>query len=187
MILYFPNKKNVTFETLNTIKMENSKTVEILKTAILMEKRGQALYRTVAEQTQIEEVKNIFNLMAQEEQLHSEFLAKQLSEHARNQTLATLDLPAENDHSLVNMLLNKDLKKKIAAAGFEAAAISAAIDMENNAIRIYGERAEAATDPNEKALFVWLSDWEKGHHKLLSQLDNELKEQVWYDNNFWPF
>jgi rubrerythrin len=167
--------------------MESLNTVEILKTAILMEKRGQALYRTVAGQTQIPEVKDIFELMANEEQIHAEFLSKHLVEYGQNKSLAAINLPHEADLAIVNMILAKDLKKKIAAAGFEAAAISAAIDMETNAIKIYSDRAAEATDPNEKALFTWLSDWEKGHHKLLSQLDNELKEEVWYDNNFWPF
>jgi rubrerythrin len=167
--------------------MENSKTVEILKTAILMEKRGYALYSSVAAQTSVEEIRNIFSLMAKEEHLHAEFLSKQLAEVAANNKMAAVDLPKESDDAMVNMILDKELKKKISAAGYEAAAISAAIDMENNAIRVYSERAESATDPNEKELFAWLADWEKGHHKLLSQLDAELKEQVWYDNNFWPF
>jgi rubrerythrin len=167
--------------------MESPKTVEILKTAILMEKRGQALYRTVAETTHIVEVKNIFNLMAQEEQMHAEYLAKQLTIFAKNQSLANIDLPQETNNSLVNLILDKELKKKIAAAGFEAAAISAAIDMESNAIKVYSDFAAAATDPNEKSFFEWLAKWERGHHELLGEIDKELKEEIWYDNNFWPF
>lgn len=167
--------------------METNKTVEILKTAILMEKRGYALYRNVAEQTKVAEVANIFDLMAKEEQIHAEYLTKQLEEYGKNQVLADIKLPAEDSNAIINLILDKELKKKISAAGFEAAAIAAAIDMENNAIRIYGERAAEATDPNEKALFAWLSEWEKGHHKLLQDLDKELREEVWYDNNFWPF
>lgn len=167
--------------------MQENKTVEILKTAILMEKRGYALYRNVAEQTRVPEVANIFNLMAKEEQLHAEALGRQLQEVSKNGVLADIKLPAEDSNAIINLILDKELKKKISAAGFEAAAISAAIDMENNAIRVYGERAAEATDPNEKKLFQWLSDWEKGHHKLLQELDQELRESVWYDNEFWPF
>jgi rubrerythrin len=167
--------------------MSESKTVDILKTAILMEKRGYSLYRNVAEQTKIAAVANIFNLMAKEEQLHAEALGRQLAEYNKNGVLASIHLPVEESNAIINLILDKELKKKISAAGFEAAAISAAIDMENNAIRIYGERAVAATDPNEKALFQWLSDWEKGHHKLLQELDAELREEIWNDNNFWPF
>jgi len=32
-----------------------------------------------------------------------------------------------------------------------------------------------------------LADWEKGHHYWLHKINEDLKEQVWYDNNFWPF
>jgi rubrerythrin len=167
--------------------MENSKTVEILKMAILMEKKGHALYRTVAEHTQVPEVANIFELMAKEEELHAEYLTRQLTAFGKGQTLDKLLLPGGDANSIANLILSKDLQKKINAAGFEAAAISAAIDMESNAIRFYGERASSATDPNEKELFAWLADWEKGHHKMLQQLDQELREEIWYDNNFWPF
>lgn len=79
------------------------------------------------------------------------------------------------------------MKSQIAAAGFEAAAISAAIDMESKAVELYSESAENATDPRVKDLFRWLAEWEKGHHKLLYDLDKELKERIWNDNQFWPF
>jgi rubrerythrin len=79
------------------------------------------------------------------------------------------------------------MKNKISAAGYEAAAISAAIDMEKKAIEVYSNQAEISTDPNEKKLYNWLADWEKGHLKILSDLDNELRDKIWYDNHFWPF
>jgi rubrerythrin len=85
------------------------------------------------------------------------------------------------------MVLSEEVKTRIAAAGYEAAAISAAIDMEKKAIEVYSAQAAAASDPNEKALFNWLSDWEKGHLKILNDLDNELKEKIWNNNQFWPF
>jgi len=44
--------------------MENKKSTEILKTAILMEKRGKAFYEKVAEQASSQEVKKIFSMMA---------------------------------------------------------------------------------------------------------------------------
>jgi hypothetical protein len=32
-----------------------------------------------------------------------------------------------------------------------------------------------------------LADWEKGHQELLKRLDDELKEDIWNDNGFWPY
>ena len=50
-----------------------------------------------------------------------------------------------------------------------------------------GSSAAGATDPNEKEMYQMLADWERTHFHLLHKLDEDLKEQVWQDNNFWPF
>jgi rubrerythrin len=165
--------------------MENTQSNEILKTAILMEKRGKAFYEMVAQQTKSEDVKKIFTMMAEEEQTHVEFLSKQFASYNKNQQFAKIELKA--DAGIVDEILSGDIKKQISAASFEAAAISAAIDMETKAIEVYSKQAAAATDPNEKELFSWLADWERGHHKVLHELNEQLKEDIWYDNQFWPF
>lgn len=165
--------------------MENKKSTEILKTAILMEKRGKAFYEKVAEQASSEEVKKIFSMMAEEEQTHVEFLSKQFASYSKDQKFAKIDMKA--DPGVVELILSDNIRKQISAASFEAAAISAAIDMETKAIEVYSRQAAEATDANEKELYSWLADWEKGHHKILHELNEQLKEDIWYDNQFWPF
>jgi rubrerythrin len=162
-----------------------SKTIEILKAAILMERRGIAFYTMVAEQTASEDVKKIFSTMAIEERLHARYLSEQYTNFLKNETFEFFE-PTE-PHGVVEMILSDKVKQDILAAGFEAAAISAAIDMENKAIEVYSNRAVEATDPKEKKLYQWLADWEKGHHKILHELDEQLKEKIWFDNQFWPF
>jgi rubrerythrin len=167
--------------------MDTNKTIDILKMAILMEKRGFAFYTNVAGQTSDPEIRNIFETMATEESTHVKFLSEQFLSFEKNKEFTCSNLPDQADDSIANMVLSEEVKNKITAAGFEAAAISAAIDMEKKAIEIYSFQAEAAKDPNEKKLFNWLCDWEKGHLKILNDLDNELKEKIWFDNRFWPF
>lgn len=167
--------------------MENS-TLDILKMSILMERRGKEFYTTVAMQTKDENVKNIFLLMAKEEQLHIEQLSTHFKAFQKNGHFDKLETSnKEEDDTISNMILNPAIKKSISAASFEAAAIGAAIDMENKAIDIYSKRATESTDANEKALYSWLADFERGHHKLLNDLNKELMEEVWNDNHFWPF
>ena len=84
-------------------------------------------------------------------------------------------------------MLTDKIKKEINAASFEASAVSSAINFEMNAVRLYKSRAEEATDPNEKKLYQILTAWESEHSRLLVDIDNHLKEQVWNDNNFWAF
>jgi rubrerythrin len=167
--------------------MDNNKTLDILKMAILMEKRGFAFYTTVAEKTTDPDIANIFATMAAEENTHVKFLSEQFLSFGKNHEFSSPAMPDPASDGIANMILSEEVKKKISAAGFEAAAIAAAIDMEKKAIEVYSAQAVAASDPNEKKLYHWLADWEKGHLKILSDLDNELKEKIWFDNQFWPF
>lgn len=167
--------------------MENN-ALEILKMAILMERRGKEFYNTIAAQTQSEAVKNIFTLMAKEEQLHIEQLSQQFKSYQENgKFIHQNHVSNEEEECIANLVLNTETKKSISAASFEAAAINASIDMENKAIEVYSKRASEATDENEKELYLWLANFERDHHKILNDLNKELMEEVWYDNNFWPF
>ncbi|MEE4176833.1 MAG: ferritin family protein [Bacteroides sp.] len=168
--------------------MESNKVTGILKQAIIMESRGKSLYAMVAGQTKSDDVRKIFDIMAKEEQLHIDFLSKQFVSYQKSGKFDKLSLEeATGEDAIANMILSEKVKKDISGAGFEAAAISAAIDMETKSIEVYSARAKEANDPNEKELYEWLADWEKGHHKMLIELNKELTEKVWYDNNFWPF
>jgi len=167
--------------------MEHEKVLDILKQAILLEKRGFSFYSNVAEKTDDPDIRRVFQVMADEETLHVKFLSDQFSNYDKTKSFVKADLPENVSDGIAGLVLSEDVKNKISAAGFEAAAIAAAIDMEKRAIEIYSKQAEEATDPNEKELFAWLADWEKTHLKILNKLDEELKEKIWYDNQFWPF
>jgi len=76
--------------------METLKALEILKMAILMEKRGHAFYAKVAEQTSYPEVKHIFLTMADEETKHIKFLSEQYISYEKNQIFQQVELPDLN-------------------------------------------------------------------------------------------
>ena len=167
--------------------METQKALEILKMAILMEKRGHSFYSTVANNTPDPDIKNIFLVMSDEEMKHIKFLSDQYIHYEKVHEFRKVNLSDLAEEGFAKLILTEDLKQKISSAGFEAAAISAAIDFEKKAIEVYSKQAEITTYTNEKALYQWLADWEKGHLRILSTLDNELKEKIWNDHQFWPF
>ena len=160
---------------------------DILKTAILLERRGKAFYGMAARQTESDAVRKIFTMMSEEEDAHIEFLSRQFAEYERSGKFAKNDVETPAGDTEAVMILSEQVKKEISAAGFESAAISAAIDFENRAVSIYQGRADESTDPNEKEMYQMLADWERTHFRLLHKLNEDLKEQIWYDNNFWPF
>jgi rubrerythrin len=171
---------------LNTKTMNNDKVIDILKEAILLERRGKAFYTQAARNSESKSAKKIFEMMAEEEDEHINFLSKQFKNYAENKQFLDNEAPPEEDDTATE-ILTEQIKKEINAASFEAAAISAAIDFENRAIKIYSDRAKEATDPKEKEMYQMLADWEKTHHHLLYQLNEDLKQDIWNDNNFWPF
>lgn len=167
--------------------MEPNSTLEILKQAILLEKRGKVFYTSAAENAKNPEVRNIFELMAAEEEIHIKVLSDQYihyKDHGKFDHLKIIDIAEGGgaDESLIRSVIGE-----ISAAGYEATAISMAMDMESRAIAAYSERAANAADPEEKGFYEWLAGWERGHYQVLYMLDQELKERIWNDNSFWPF
>lgn len=167
--------------------MSEDKAVEILKNAILLEKRGKAFYSQVAQHTSGKAVKQFFEMMADEEVKHIKILSDQFKAYQDKKKFDPGDFNDDHSIGIASNVLTEDLKAEITAADYEAAAISAAMSMEERAIEIYSARAEEAEDSNEKALYEWLARWETQHLKFLSDIDRELKEQIWNDNSFWPF
>ncbi|MFH0892974.1 MAG: ferritin family protein [Bacteroidota bacterium] len=162
-------------------------TTDILKTALLMEMKGKAFYEKIAQHSTDPDVANIFLLMAKEEQTHIDFLSKHYVSFHSTSAFAELKLIEKDDNMFAAAILNKKAVQKISSVGYEAAAISAAIDMENKAVEFYSLHAKETNNPAEKELFQWLADWEKGHHHILNELNTELQEKIWNDNHFWPF
>lgn len=167
--------------------MANTAT-DILKEAILLERRGREFYTKVAEKSDSKSAKQIFEMMAREEEQHIKYLSVQFAHFTRHdEFLKEVDGIEDVDDEIAMKVLSEEFKKEVSAASFEAAAISAAIDFETRAVKLYSERAENATDQNERDMYTMLANWEMGHQKSLHDLNESLKEGIWNDNNFWPF
>jgi len=165
--------------------MTNEKTLDIIKGAILLEHRGKALYESVAQKTDIEAVKELFDMLAEEENKHIEILNSQFKLVNKGKKFDVSGL-SDNDQTTAKEVLSGKISKGISGAGYEAAVIAAALDFEKKAVEYYGNRKTAASSTEEKQLFDWLTKWETGHMTMLADIDKDLKEQIWYDNNFWP-
>lgn len=159
--------------------------IEAIKGAILLERRGWAFYSKVASTTKSEGVREVFSSMAEEEKRHEEALSLHYSSLVRDGSLAAVtSLGQASDIS--GEILSRKVISEIDAAGYEAAAISAAMAMESSAERFYREKASEAGSEIEKKLFNWLADWEHGHLEILAQMDRALMEDIWFENSFWP-
>ncbi len=157
--------------------MPEDAALEVLKMALLLERQGRAFYEQVAAQTRSPAVRELFATLAEEEQKHAEILVERGGPAA----------PGPVPDTLSRLVLSGEVRRQIGAASYEAAAISAAIDMENRAVALYSEQAGKAASPAERAMYQWLADWERGHQLFLARLHQELLEEIWQDSGFWPF
>ena len=108
--------------------MEPQKTLEILKMAILMEKEVSHFIPPLQAIPRMLDLKNIFLVMAEEETKHVKFLSDQYVHYEKVHTFLQVNLSDLAEEGFAKLIMTEDLKQKISSAGFEAAAISAAID-----------------------------------------------------------
>ncbi|MEX1298450.1 MAG: ferritin family protein [Desulfotignum sp.] len=167
--------------------MEKSNALNILKNAFLMERQGKSLYETARDNAGDTAVKEFFDDLANEEAQHMKMLEAQFKSIMKSGKFAAGKYETDGTGHTPPSILSQDLKDKINAAGFEATAITAAVSFEQKAVKLYGERAEVTTDPEEKKLYQWLSAWEQTHLKKLLALQEDLNQRIWEDNSFWPF
>jgi rubrerythrin len=167
--------------------MSQDKALEILKQAILLERRGRSFYSETARTATNDAVRTFFENMASEEERHIGILSEQFKSYTSTGRFQPSDDAETEPESVAQTVLPAELRERISAAGVEAAAVSAAMAMEERAVRLYAARSDEAADPTEKALYQWLARWETQHLETLAGLDRAITEKVWNDNSFWPF
>jgi rubrerythrin len=166
--------------------MDTSNTLNILKSAFLMERQGKALYETAKAQAENSEVKAFFQSLVDDEQEHMDILERQFKSFINDGKFTAGSFEDVAGTDTAPDILSDAVKKNINAAGFESTAITAAIGFEEKAVNLYAQRAQEATDPEEKKLYNWLSVWEKTHLKKLMDIQESLMARIWEDNSFWP-
>ncbi len=164
----------------------SNRAIDAIKGAILLEKRGQAFYRKVAEGSGSDAVSEVFATMADEEKRHEEVLEKHYSALVREGRLAAISEMGDITKHSSETLLADRVRQEIEAAGYEAAAISAAMALEKEAETYYGQKRDQAESDVERELYDWLARWEHGHLEMLADMDRSLQEDIWFENRFWP-
>lgn len=167
--------------------MQEDTALEILKGAVLLEIRGKSFYQKVANDSESEAVRDFFEQMAGEEEKHIKALSHQYRTYQNTQKFDPDALSAEENSGASKQVLTDKIKQQISAAGFESAAIAAAMALERDAIQYYSKREEESQDPEEKALYRWLARWESQHLNMLVDVDKAVTREIWNDNQFWPF
>lgn len=158
---------------------------DVLKRAILLEMNGKEFFTMAAKTASSPVAKELFEHMVKEEEHHLHILQLTFRRHLEEGKVV-LPNEEELEFGFQDPIIDKSFLIELRNSQFDSSAISIALTLEERAFKFYQKEEQAATDPEIKKLFTWLTDWEIDHHRKLLALEEDFREDVWNDSNFWP-
>ncbi|MFO7801217.1 MAG: ferritin family protein [Desulfovermiculus sp.] len=137
-----------------------------LQEAIKGEIEGRELYKAAAEKTEDPKAKEVFRMLADEEQGHHDTLVQMAKDYAQGKELNTpqLETPTKFEDAK-SPIFTREFKDKV--SDFDMTAMSIGIKLELESEKFYREMAEKAQEKKAQELFNRLADWERGHYNYL--------------------
>ncbi len=166
-------------------KSEFKSVQDVLKRAMLLEMNGKEFFAMAAKTATSAVAKELFEHMVKEEEHHLHILQLTFKRHLE---AGKVVLPSEKElaFGFNDPIIDKSFLMELRNSQFDSSAISIALTLEEKAFKFYQKEEQAANDPEIKKLFTWLTDWEIDHHRKLLALEEDFREEVWNDANFWP-
>lgn len=159
-----------------------------LSKAIQMERDGSNFYVMAASHTDDPRGREVFETLSKEELSHEEFLKKKMKSIMETGKVdETVKITRGDRITELSPIFSKEIRDRINEAHYEMTALSIGIQLELNSINFYKKEAESVSDPVLKDLYKELADWESEHYHALLSEEEELKEDYWESNNFYPF
>ena len=159
--------------------------LDILKKAIIMEIAGLQFFLTAAEKTNSKKAREMFRQLAEDEVEHKNLLEKILKQVAAGEN--NIEIPSPEKHVQIDHpIIGQELRESLKSTWFDTSALNIGVMLEQRAVNFYTEESKKTNDPELKKLFAWLIEWEQGHLDALLKIEDDLKEQFWFDQGFWP-
>lgn len=155
--------------------------LKIIKTAILNEHEGYQFYQMAAGQTKVQEVREVFLSLAEEEKKHEQYL-RNLYETVLANKSGSFEVPCAVDSP---NLFNRDQLLK-ESPSLLVSALSVGVMMEEASIEFYKEAAKTTKTENARKLYLQLADWENEHFNTLEQAYDFAREEWWAKQGFSP-
>ncbi|MDP8265900.1 MAG: ferritin family protein [Candidatus Aceula meridiana] len=152
--------------------------MNIFDYAMEIEKEGEKAYRGLSAQSSSNEMKALFDWLAEAELNHYNIFQKM-----KNQ-----ENPSIQESSLLQDAVNiftemKKNKTSVSFKGFEKDAYDIVLSIEEKMADFYNEKANEAKDPAQKALFQSIAKEEKQHQHLIENLIKMIHNpETWIQN-----
>lgn len=165
--------------------MDESRMMDVLKGAIILERSAMALYSGLASGTADEGLRRLFGRLAGEEEVHRAWLERIFVEVSSEGADTGFSSALPKSDRVLDGILTEEISAGIASASFESAAVSAARALEERAVAYYAQGATGAEDPGEAGFYRMLSEWEQEHLETLTRLENSLHDNAMRDGGLW--
>jgi len=156
-----------------------------IKTAIQMEKDGYAFYKKASAQTSSDMGREIFDSLANDEQLHLEVFQKLFEDRINKSEWNNL-VNSSKKYAEID-IFPKDLQQIEGANPDtnELDAIKIAMDSEKDAIEYYGKIKEKTKEDDIKRIINEIIEQEKNHYSILQEeFEHLTKTGYWYELDF---
>jgi len=156
-----------------------------IKTAIQMEKDGYAFYKKASAQTSSDMGREIFDSLANDEQLHLEVFQKLFEDRINKSEWNNL-VNSSKKYAEID-IFPKDLQQIEGANPDtnELDAIKIAMDSEKDAIEFYGKIKEKTKEDDIKRIINEIIEQEKNHYSILQEeFEHLTKTGYWYELDF---
>lgn len=148
----------------------DNKVMELLNTAITMEKNGYDFYKKTEENSKNSITSKLFGSLAEQELLHIEYIKKFYDTLTSGEQLPSIDMvKAKRDESKIFDVDIATLKEKVKNQEDEAKAYEFALDLEKKGYGFYEKLLTEVIDPNLKLFIEFLVKEEKLHYALIEK------------------
>ncbi len=160
----------------------SQKALEILQSAMNMEKDGREFYLKAAQDSKSSLAKNLFEVLAKEELVHQEVISEIYeSLKAGNEwpDVQITRVHSENAENIFSAALKDPQQQKAASDDLEA--VNIALEMEENSFKLYSERAKESDNPAEAKFYQALAHEEQKHVVSLRNTEEYLTDpEGWF-------
>jgi rubrerythrin len=168
--------------------MDRDRILKGLRMALQTELDGAQFYRLAAEKTTDAKGKEVFAMLAEDEEKHFQELQRQFSSLlSSNKWAPSITLSeARTMFTGESPIFSKEMKKRVKERHFEMSALSIGALLESNSVDFYRKMKEETDDPKAKELFGILQKWEQQHLEAITKQMDLLKEDYWAEQHFAP-
>ena len=144
--------------------------LDILGSALKLEKDGEAFYQNAAKSTPDEETRKAYTSLAEEETFHAAFIQRQLnalSDGKGWQRIAEFENMAPLDVDTPIFEVNVKVRETLPEEATEEDALLFALGAEVRTYKLYMDGARTAAPGHGREMYLKLAKVERGHFELL--------------------